>query len=104
MECFSDMEWKNNSKTTKQVQYSIPLPHNDFTRCNNMAGLPVGTMEKLLKVALIKFRSIMNRKADLLQFIATHDPHLIVGIETWLSTDLSNNEIIPSDFKYNSYL
>ena len=55
MECFSDMEWKNNSKITKQVQYSIPLPHNDFTHCNNMAGLPVSTMETLLKVGLDQF-------------------------------------------------
>ena len=50
MECFSDVEWKNNSKITKQVQYSTPLPHNDFTHSNNMAGLPVGTIRNYVKL------------------------------------------------------
>ena len=60
-------------------------------------------MPKLLQVAVINFLSIMSKKADLLEFISIHKPHIIIGSETWLSTDISNSEIIPYDFKYNIY-
>ena len=56
-----------------------------------------------LRVSVINFRSIMSKKVDLLQFIATHQPHIIIGTEIWLSPDISNNEIIPNDFNYNIY-
>jgi len=45
----------------------------------------------------------MSKKTDLLEFTATQKPHIIIGTETWLSPDVSNNEIIPSDFSYNIY-
>ena len=61
-------------------------------------------MANLLKVAVINFRSIMSKKADLLEFISTHKPHIIIGSETWLSSDVSNNDVIPHDFKYNIYI
>ena len=45
----------------------------------------------------------MSKKADLLEFISTHKPHIIIGSKTWLSSDISSNEVIPHDFKYNIY-
>ena len=54
------------------------------------------TRAKLPKVAVINFRSIMGKKADLLELISMQKP-------TWLSPEVSNNEIIPSDFNYNIY-
>ena len=58
---------------------------------------------KLLKMTVINFCSVIGKKADLLELIATHNPHIIIGTETWLSSDISNNEIIPSDLNYNIY-
>ena len=57
----------------------------------------------MVKVAVINFQSIMSKKGDLLEFISTHKPHIIIGSETWLSSDVSNNEVISHDFKYNIY-
>jgi len=45
----------------------------------------------------------MGKKADLLELISTQKPHIIICTETWLSPEVSNNEIIPSDFNYNIY-
>ena len=60
---------------------------------------PVDTREKLLNVAVINFcGSVMDKKADLLELISNQKPYIIiVGTETWLSPDVSNNEMIPSD-------
>ena len=40
---------------------------------------------KLLKVTVINFHSVIRKQADLLELIATHNPHIIIGTETWLS-------------------
>ena len=38
---------------------------------------------KLLKVTVINFRSVIGKEADLLEIIATHNPHnIIIGTET----------------------
>ena len=58
---------------------------------------------KLLKVTVINFHSVIRKQADLLELIATHNPHIIIGTETWLSSDISNNKIIPNDLNYNIY-
>ena len=56
-----------------------------------------------LRVVNINFQSIMNKKADLQEFICSHKPDIIVGTETWLSANVSNNEIIPAEWKFNVY-
>ena len=58
---------------------------------------------KLLKVIVINFRSVIGKKVDMLELIATHNPHIIIGTERWLSSDISNNKIILSDLNYNIY-
>ena len=45
----------------------------------------------------------MGKKADLLEFISAQKPHIIIATETWLTPDVTNNEIIPSDLIYNIY-
>ena len=45
----------------------------------------------------------MSKKAELLELISTQKPHIIIGTETWLFPDISNNEIISSDLNYNIY-
>ena len=56
-----------------------------------------------LQVVNINFQSIVNKKAALHEFIFTYKPHIIVGTETWLSPDISNNEVIPAEWNYNIY-
>ena len=56
-------------------------------------------------MAIINFRSIINKKADFLYFLQESKPRIIIGTETWLSNDIADNEIIPiaSEFNYTIY-
>ena len=45
----------------------------------------------------------MNKKADLQEFIYNHKLDIIVGTKTWLSANVSNNEIIPAEWNFNVY-
>ena len=56
-----------------------------------------------LRVVNINFQSIMNKKADLQEFIYSYKPDIIVGTETWLSANVCNNEIIPAEWNFNVY-
>jgi len=40
----------------------------------------------------------MNKKADLQEFIYSHKPHIIIGIETWLFAGVNDNEVIPAEW------
>ena len=56
-----------------------------------------------LNLAIINFRSIINKKAEFLYFLQESKPRIIIGTETWLSNDIADNEIIPSKFSYTIY-
>lgn len=42
---------------------------------------------------LCNFSSILSRQEEICFVIDTCNPHIILGIETWLSEDLDNNEL-----------
>ena len=56
-----------------------------------------------LRVVNINFQSIMNKRVDLQEFIYRYKPDIIVGTETWLSANISDNEIVPAELNYNIY-
>ena len=45
----------------------------------------------------------INKKAEILYFLQESEPRIIIGTETWLSNDIADNEIIPSEFDYTIY-
>ena len=51
-----------------------------------------------LTLSIINFRSILNKKAEFLLFLRNVKPKIIIGTETWLSKDISDNKIIPNEF------
>ena len=61
------------------------------------------TVNPSIKVVNINFQSIMNKKVTLYEFIFTYKPHIIVGTGTWLSLDISNNEVISAEWNYKIY-
>ena len=46
------------------------------------------------------FRSIINKRAEFLFFLQKRKPKIIIliGSETWLSNNVTDNEIIPNEF------
>ena len=67
---------------------------------NESSGNSKSDDECNLNLAIIKFRSIINKKAEFLSFLQENKPRIIIGTETWLSNDIADNEIIPSEFNY----
>lgn len=51
----------------------------------------------------INFWSILNKRANLIHLIHSINPDIIVGTETWLTADITDNEIIPPELNYTIY-
>ena len=56
-----------------------------------------------MKILNINFQSICNKIPNLRELIHTQHPDIIIGTETWLTPDVTNNEIIPPDLSYIIY-
>ena len=86
-----------------RIEYPVPssdkIPNSSHTNDSSTHNLTINE----LRVVNINFQSIMNKKADLQEFIYSHKPHIIVATETWLSAGVSNNEVIPAEWNYNVY-
>ena len=53
-----------------------------------------------LTLALLNCRSIRSeaKARDFVMFVREHNPDIILGTESWLSDDVSDAEIFPSDY------
>ena len=81
------------------------LPENN-TNCPPNRHITVDTADnckKNLKFLLINFQSILNKKPDLLTLISTEKPDVLIGTETWLTSDVMNSKIIPPEFGLTIY-
>ena len=57
-----------------------------------------------LKIIVINCQSIKNKKADFCSTLASTEPDVIIGTESWLTPDITNTEYFPSTFKtYRHY-
>ncbi|KAK3105360.1 hypothetical protein FSP39_023412, partial [Pinctada imbricata] len=52
-----------------------------------------------LRVININFQSIKNKVADLEILIESTRPDVIIGTETWLSSDMASSEFVPSEYQ-----
>ena len=48
-----------------------------------------------VKIALINFQSIREKKSQFYTFVSTNKPDIIVGTETWLTAENHDNEYFP---------
>ena len=55
------------------------------------------------KILNIKFQSIRNKKPELHTLLDTEHLGVICGKKSWLTPDISNNEIIPQDLGYTMF-
>ena len=51
-----------------------------------------------IKVMNINFQSIVNKVSEFHCFIDTEKPDVVIGTESWLTPDISNNEIFPPGY------
>ena len=56
-----------------------------------------------LTIINVNFRSVLNKRADLIYLIYYIHPDSIIGIETWLTANITDNEIIPPELNYTIY-
>ena len=47
---------------------------------------------------MINFQSIFAKKPELLNLIDDYHPNIIIGTETWLSSDISSVEFLPAGY------
>ena len=87
----------------KAVQDSLILPQQP-KRHRNLWNLPdKDPSVNRVRVVNINFQSVLHKKAELLDLIFTHKPHIIIGTETWLSNNIHDNEVIPEYCNYVIY-
>ena len=56
-----------------------------------------------LKIALINFQSIRGKKPQFYSFVEINNPNVIVGTETWLTSEIYSNEYFPPELGYTVY-
>lgn len=56
-------------------------------------------MEDLV-VVLLNFRSVRNKETVIQEYLANHDPDVILGTETWLQQDDPTNLYLPPNYTY----
>ena len=59
----------------------------------------VKRQKRSLKVCIVNFQSVKNKKADIRNLIKEEDPDIIAGTETWLNTDIASAEFFPANYQ-----
>ena len=57
-----------------------------------------------LRLIILNFRSIINKRAAFHHTLSTYDPDIVIGTETWLTPDIHDSEVFPTDSPYNMTL
>ena len=54
---------------------------------------------RLLKVITVNIQSILAKKTEWLELLASSNPDIVIGSETWLRPDILDNEVVPQEYK-----
>jgi len=98
-----------SSSPIRSQQKPMPDTHDDpLVSCDrstrscslstdSVIPLPVKN-NSTTRTLVINFQSIRPKKAELWNLIASTNPDIILGSETWLKPEISDTEIIPNDY------
>lgn len=73
-------------------------PKKAIKRPTNKSNIQRG-----LKVINVNCRSIRNKKAEFENLIHTVSPDIVVGTESWLTSDILDSEVFPVNLGYNVF-
>ena len=79
------------SATTAKTYPILTQPTNRYVHTSHK-------QPKKLKMLNVNCQSVVNKVADLLSLINTHQADIIVGTESWLTNDIHDNEIFPNEY------
>ena len=103
---FSDSFFQpNNSPIKCTNQFDALLDHNLLTKTNSSHPKPKNTRKarkspkrRHLKVLVVNFQSVKNKKASIDAMILNEKPDIIIGSETWLNPEINSSEIFPDNY------
>ena len=76
------------SSSTPKAQHGKPKGNNPGRQ------IP---LKRNVKILIMNFQSIVNKKEDFANLINATDPDVIIGSETWLNKDIMNGEIFQNE-------
>ena len=91
----------SNSNSGAAVEDTTPILrstprrlHKDDKECETRRN-KLKQQRKSVKIIIINFQSITNKKEAVLDMLESVKPDIIIGTETWLSNDVNNSELFP---------
>ena len=92
---FSVLEDSRLSSSTSSSPGPPLHASSPTSRPTTMATAHIGN----IRVLIINFQSIKNKKEELCNIIESSDPSIIVGTETWLNPNIHSHEIFPPNYE-----
>ena len=62
-----------------------------------------GKAQKAVKILNVNCQSVANKKAEFFSLLDHHNPDIVIGTESWLSSKHSDSKIFPKSLGYTSF-
>ena len=72
--------------------------YNNYT-CDLINICNHSNIQSSFKLISTNFRGLRSKKDSFLHLILSESPNFIAGTETWLNSNVYNNEIFPQDYQ-----
>ena len=95
---FSPLSHITSSPESPLSEIGSPTAASSPKCTSKMTPSRSGRKDTPLKVGVINCRSIVNKKAEMLNFVKATQADVIIGTESWLSKDIKDSEICPPGY------
>ena len=59
--------------------------------------------QKVVKILNVNCRSVVNKKAEFFSLLNCHNPDIVIGTESWLTSNHLDSEVFPQSLGYTSF-